>query len=208
MASPTLDPLLDPRQPGADEIAALGLDPRAYYRAIALPGSATIDGPSSVVETSVGAVRFAVRSIDAADVSGRAGIGLAVMPSALDRSFASALLALRLTGRNAPVLRAENLAGLLIVLEAADAGAGDHADLLALKILLRSQPQALRTLEALATTATVRAVSAATGVHPDTVRERARLYLRALGFDVLTAQGRTRLTIALALFRLQTNRFQ
>lgn len=206
-----MEVIINRRRPLGDRLAAaadLHLDAATFYRVIALPGSAIVEGSSSVVATAVGLVRFTVRRIDEAVPESRSGIGLAVQADELYRSWASALVALRLTSREAPVQRADALGALLVVAEAADAAISDHADLASLKFLLRSQPKALRVLEVLASAASVRRASDATGLHPDAVREKAREYLRALGFDVLTSNGRVRLTVALALFRLQTNRFE
>jgi hypothetical protein len=206
-----LEMLIDARLRGEVRLQAateLELDPTAYYRVVAMPASSETEGPSSVVSTPVGSVRFTVRDLAAPLPLTRSGVGLAVVPDSLDRSWASALIALRLTSRDAPVQRADQLGALLVVAEAADAASGDHADLASLKFLLRSQPKALRVLEVLARAASVRRAADASGLHPDAIRERAQEYLRALGFDVLTSNGRVRLTVALALFRLQTNRFE
>jgi hypothetical protein len=172
-----------------------------------VPASDPLAGLSAVTSTVAGNVRVAVRGLDDELPTTRAGIGLAVQPHLLTHSSTSAIIALRLTSRLEPVVRADGLGSMLILAEAADAAPHDQADLAALKFLLRSQPRALPMLEALAATANLRVVSSETGMHVETVRERARDYLRALGFDVLTSRGRTRLAVALALFRLQTNRF-
>jgi len=137
----------------------------------------------------------------------RWGVGLAMVPAALDRSWASALLALRLTTANSPRQAADDLGSLLVFAELADSSAPEIPDLTALKRLLESQPKALALLESIAATSSLRAVAEEVGLHHSSVQSRVADYSAALGFDLRTAPGRVRLSLVLALYRLATTTF-
>jgi hypothetical protein len=190
-----------------DAIERLHLLPTGSYRVAATPaGSRTVEG--TVVDTPVGPVQAVLRPADdVASTGRRMGVGLATAPTALDRSWASALIALRLTSERTPWLLADDL-GTLLLLADLDPGEHQHApDLASLDELAAAHPRALGMLESIAASDSLRAVAVEVGLHHSTVQSRAAEYSRQLGFDVRTPAGRTRLTLALALHRLETTRF-
>ena len=195
-----------------DAAAMLHLDQESSYRVVAVPASTVLPGPSSVIYTGVGPVRAAIRRLSEAEApdggpGSRWGVGLTMVPAALDRSWASALLALRLTTANSPRQAADDLGSLLVFAELADSSAAEIPDLTALKRLLESQPKALALLESIAATSSLRAVAEEVGLHHSSVQSRAADYSAALGFDLRTAPGRVRLSLVLTLYRLGTTTF-
>jgi DNA-binding PucR family transcriptional regulator len=125
-----------------------------------------------------------------------------MVPESLHHSWATALLALRLTSPRHPRQLADELGSLIVFAEAADASAYETPDLTALKRLLDPQPKALALLESIAANTSLRAVADELGLHHSTVQSRAAEYSTALGFDVRTAAGRVRLSLVLTLWRL------
>ena len=195
-----------------DAAAMLHLERESSYRVVAVPASVALPGPSSVIYTGAGPVRAAIRRLsDPQTTEGqpgvRSGVGLAMVPSALDQSWASALLALRLTTPQHPRHLADDLGSLLVFAEVADSSRFETPDLTALKLLLQSQPKALALLESLATASSLRAVAEEAGLHHSCVQNRGADYSAALGFDISTAQGRVRLSRLLTLYRLATTTF-
>lgn len=189
--------------------ARLRLESGSSFVVIAEPVSAaTPTGHHTVVITPVGPVRAVIRHADDDVVeSERAGIGYAVAPDDLARSWTSALTALRLTSASQPVLHADELGGLVLLAEAMDAHGAEHPDLAALRRQFEASPRIVSTVEAMVTTDSIRAAATAAGLHHSTMQAHAVDLSSALGFDVRTSSGRTRLSIALSLYRLATNTF-
>jgi len=208
-----VETLLDPTAPNESRQAAaqsLHLAPTTRYRVITQPASTTGNaaGPSAIITTVAGAVRAEiVLSTDSA-AAARAGIGMAAAPLGLAGSWQSALTALRLTSDGEPVLHADDLGSLLLLAEISPAGAPDNCDLQSLGIVIRDSPRILPMLDTLAASESLRAAAATLGFHHSTVQSRAEDLSAKLGFDVRTARGRTRLSVALALYRLETTRFE
>jgi len=190
-----------------DAAAMLHLDRDTAYRVAAVPAATVLPGPSAVIYTEVGPVRAVVLRAADAQPESRSGVGLAMVPGALDRSWDSALLALRLTGPRNPQQLADDLGGLLVFAEQAGSSKLETPDLTALKRLLLAQPKALVLLEAIAATNSLRAAADEVGLHHSSVQTRTADYSQALGFDILTAAGRVRLSLVLTLFRLSTTTF-
>ncbi len=190
-----------------DAAAMLHLDRDTAYRVVAVPAATVLPGPSAVIYTGVGPVRAAVRRAADAQPESRSGVGLAMLPGVLDRSWDSAFLALRLTGPQNPRQLADDLGSLLVLAELADSSKLETPDLTALKRLLHAQPKALVLLEAIAATNSLRAAADEVGLHHSTVQSRTAEYSQALGFDILSAAGRVRLSLVLTLFRLSTTTF-
>lgn len=195
-----------------DAAAMLHLERDSSYRVVAVPASVALPGPSSVIYTGVGPVRAAIRRLSEVQPPDgqpgvRSGVGLAMVPGALDRSWASALLALRLATAQNPCQLADDLGSLLVFAELADSARFEPPDLTALKLLLQSQPKALALLESLAVASSLRAVAEEMGLHHSSVQNRAADYSTALGFDIRTATGRVRLSLVLTLYRLATTTF-
>lgn len=185
----------------------LHLEARSEYRVSATPMDTVVSGPSVVMNTDFGSVRAALHTVDVVEPGERAGIGLLALPAALDRSWASALIALRLSSPREPVVYADELGAILMLAETADAQAYDSADLIALAALVKSQPRAAALLESIAGTESLRAVAVEVGLHHSTVQAKASDFAQALGFDLRSPHGRVRLSLNLALQRLATNRF-
>ena len=201
-----------------DAAAMLRLDRDTAYRVVAVPASAELRAtPSTVIYTVVGPVRAFVPRLPAtpqlgdaqlpAGAGARSGVGLAMEPGMLHRSWASALLALRLTSERQPRQLADDLGGLLVLAEAADSSAYQTPDLTALTRLVTQHPKALRLLESLASANSLRAVADEVGLHHSSVQARAADYSTELGFDLRTAPGRVRLSLALTLHKLATTTF-
>lgn len=193
-----------------DAAAMLHLDRQTTYRVVAVPVSTDLAGPSAVIYTAVGPVRAAVlRSsttetldVQNPEAGSTAGVGLAMTPESLHRSWATALLAFRLSSQRHPRQLADDLGSLLVFAEAADTSSYETPDLTALKLLVTSQPKALVLLDSIAETTSLRAVAEEIGLHHSSVQTRAAEYSTALGFDIRTAAGRVRLSLVLTLWRL------
>ncbi len=189
--------------------ARLRLDAHELVQAVALPAASPADPrhPTAVLSTPFGLARVVlVPAPFDGDVAGPAGIGLAVDPARLPKSWASALVALRLSGADATVVEAERLGSLLVLAEAADADPDPHPDVVALERLALDRG-ALPTLDALADTGSVRAAAAALGVHHSTVQARLLTLVDTLGYDPRLPEGRTRYVLARTLHRLRAARF-
>nr|WP_281371430.1 helix-turn-helix domain-containing protein [Petropleomorpha daqingensis] len=138
----------------------------------------------------------------------RAGIGPAVPVGELPASWAAARTALRFTAEGTEadpgprVVRAEELGGLLLLADAVRPGGDVPPDVRALSAAAAGSPGLLATLDAVATTASLRTAAAALHVHHSTLQERVAAAERALGWDVREPQGRLRLQLALVVRRL------
>lgn len=202
----------------SDAAKRLHLDVRARYRIVATPdadpGVPTGRAPVVVVGTPYGPVR-ATLADDSDDAGGegekpsrpRAGIGIPTSPVSLPESWASALVALRLSSTREPVVDAAELGALLSLARVADEAPDGMPDVEALSDLVAAQPGAAALLDAIATTDSLRAASVETGLHHSTVQARAGQYSDMLGFDIRSPRGKVRLSLALALHRLATSRF-
>lgn len=142
-----------------------------------------------------------------------ARVGIAVAPDSLHRSWASALLALRLTSAHHPVNHADELRTVLLLADAADRAADQHPDVAALARSLETgraldpAGRTLAVLDAVVATDSLRAAAAEVGLHHSTLQSRVTELSNALGYDIRTPSGRTRLALALHLYRLATARF-
>ena len=202
-----IERVLDADAPGEDRATAaaqLGLDPRRPVRAVARrAGQPAGDHPSSVVSTPFGLARAEIVPRDTHPCGpDRAGIGPAVEPGRLPRSWSAALVALRLTDEDSPVVTADELGAVLLLAEAADAAPQPHPDVAALEALAADHA-ALPTLDALAHAGTARAAASVLGLHHSTVQTRLAAAGAALGYDPRTPDGRTRYVLARTLQRLR-----
>lgn len=207
-----VETLLDPtetvehRQAAAQSLHLVGT---TRYRVITQPAGTTdaAAGPAAVMTTVAGAVRAEIVLSTDAVAAERAGIGIAASPADLVRSWLSALTALRLTSDHEPVLYGDDLGSLLLLAEISPAGAPENCDLQSLGVVIRETPRILPMLDTLAASESLRAAAATLGFHHSTVQSRAEELSAKLGFDVRTSRGRTRLSVALALHRLETTHF-
>ncbi|WP_440710943.1 helix-turn-helix domain-containing protein [Herbiconiux sp. YIM B11900] len=212
-----LEVVLDADSPAEARSAALArlrLDGGSSYRAVAVPAATVWTSaaePSVVLRTPAGSVRAVVVGARAAEAlnrssDGRMGIGLAVAPDALDASWASALVALRLTSPREPVQEADRL-GVVLALAASAETARTAPDVVAMAELIRAQPHLEQFLEVLADAESVRAAAQQLRLHHSTVQAKLTSLEHALGFDPRTPRGRVRLALTLALHRLCHARF-
>lgn len=204
--------LLDTAGTADERLAAaqsLGLTLTTRYRVITQPATtaSAAAGPSAILMTVAGAVRAEIVLSTDAVVASRAGIGTAATPGDLVRSLASALTALRLTSESEPVLSADDLGSLLLLAEISQEGAPENCDLQSLGLVIRETPRIIAMLDTLSASESLRAAASTLGFHHSTVQSRAEELSGKLGFDVRTSRGRTRLSVALALYRLETTRF-
>ncbi|WP_345711384.1 helix-turn-helix domain-containing protein [Kineococcus glutinatus] len=200
-----LEVLLDPAAPEPDRERAArrtGLRADACARVVAgLDGwlDVVVDAPGGTGRPAPGAR------------PGRAGVGPAVPPRDLASTVVVARTAARFTAEGTPadpgprVVRAEDLGGLLLLAHAVDARPEPVADVLAIERVAAAAPWALATLDALATSTSLRAAAAALGVHHSTVHERACHLERLLGWPLREGAGGVRVHVALLLRRLHRN---
>lgn len=189
--------------------AQLKLRNEERYRIVAEPsGSSAAIGHHTIVATPAGSVRATIlRQDDTFSTPDRAGIGALTSPDALDRSWTSALAALRLTSPHEPVLSADELGGLALLAEAPHAHVREHPDLAALTRVLTSAPHSIDLFEAVVATESIRAAAGRLGLHHSTVQSRVAEFSSSLGYGIATSSGRARLAVALKLHYLVSNRF-
>ena len=183
--------------------AKLRLDASRDVRAIAFhPDAAALaPGPTAVVATPRGLARVVLADGTFHVPPGtRAGIGVAGPADQLPDSWASALIALRLSSRRAPVVDAAELGALLFVAESADRHVEPHPDAAALDVL---DERSRHALEALADAGSVRAAASVLGMHHSTVQARLDALTAQLGYDPRSPAGRTRYALARALSALE-----
>ncbi|MCU1644104.1 MAG: hypothetical protein JWN03_4379 [Nocardia sp.] len=140
------------------------------------------------------------------ETSARIGLGPAVEPVDLPRSWQGALQALRLTGTDGPPrLRYDDLGGLGIIAERISPAEALVDDVLAIRAAQDQIPGALPTLTALSEHDSLRAAATALYLHHSTLQARIPRLATVLGYRPDTAPGRNRLHIALALNRINRN---
>ena len=156
---------------------------------------------SAVLSTPAGAVRASVVEAVRFSTTCLAGVGSAVRLHDLPTSWSHALVSLRLASHLMPVVRWGELGALALLASVPTAVAVAHPDVIAVAVVARV-PWGLDTLEAVARTESSRAASAVLGLHHSTVQSRQARLEEMLGFRPGTADGRTRLMVALTLYRL------
>ncbi|BCW70700.1 hypothetical protein NicSoilB8_17440 [Arthrobacter sp. NicSoilB8] len=129
---------------------------------------------------------------------GRAGLGIPTKSKGLPESWSTALTALQLASEDEPVVDAIGLGSILALAEAA-ASMEAPPDVAALAKL---DAEALKLLDILAETASVRGTAIKLGRHHSTVQDRINSIAGKLGYDPRTSKGRTRFTIARSLLAL------
>ncbi|AIY01971.1 hypothetical protein ART_2372 [Arthrobacter sp. PAMC 25486] len=188
--------------------ARLSLGTHEPTYAIAIPAAVPIAQSlaHTLVGTRLGVVRAVLASGDTTSAS-RAGIGIAAQtPIAIRESWRSALIALRLTDTEQPVLRASDLGALLVLADATDQNTIRHPDVSAIESLLGIQ-WTVPLLRGLAGGASRRSLATQAGVHHSTMGVRLDKLPETLGYDPSTPSGRTRLDVALMLHRLTNAKF-
>jgi hypothetical protein len=175
----------------------LGLDRAPLVRAVAIQGS---PARVEVIATS---------QASAPQVGGRrAGIGPAVPVLDLPSSWVAARTALRLTAEGTEqdpgprVVYADQIGGLAVLAAAVGPETKPVADVRTLEHAGAAAPWMLATLEAVATSPSLRAAAAKLTVHHSTLQERLAHAEQLLRWSVHDPHGRLRLQLALALRRL------
>jgi hypothetical protein len=136
--------------------------------------------------------------------AGRVGVGPAVPVLRLPESWAAARTALRFAAEDPGrrVVYAEELGGLALLADLVAPGAEPPADVLALEAAAAAAPWLLATLDAVASTTSLRAAAAEINVHHSTLQDRLAHAEHLLGWPVRTPRGRFRLQLALTLRHL------
>ncbi|MFE9769379.1 helix-turn-helix domain-containing protein [Streptomyces sp. NPDC005808] len=200
-AAPAPDPalvevVLDASAPDATRTSAaaqLGLKRGQSVRAVALQGGGAEIVPAGRPETE----------------ARRAGVGPAVEPAELPRSWAAARTALRLTAEGTAhdpgprTVYADELGGLALLAEAVGPDTPPIPDEHALERALAEASWAAATLHAVASAPSLRAAAAELTVHHSTLQERLVQAEHILGWDVHSPQGRLRLQLVLAVRKLR-----
>ncbi|MCT9819597.1 hypothetical protein N3K63_04775 [Microbacterium sp. W1N] len=199
-----LEVLLDPTRDDAQRAAAaarLQLSPGDPVRVVAAPAEAPAppQGRTALVATPRGPVRAVLGAAHTAPAAGPAGHALAADPMRLAAAWADALIALRLTDARHPIVDADALGALMLLVRAHDPARGDHPDVVRLRAL---DAHTLALLDALAEAESVRAAASALSLHHSSVQSRHESLTRALGYDPRSATGRLRYGAARLLARL------
>ena len=179
-------------------------------RIAASPAEEAVDAAarSVVVATPIGRVRAILIAPDAtAALPSRSGIGVVASPKEAVRSWHTALIALRMTGADEPIVDASALGSVLLLAEAADASPTPQPDVTEVERLVQDDPRTLRQLDLIVQADSIRAAALASGVHHSTMQGRVAELSDRLGFDLRSPDGRVRLALALRLYRLATTRF-
>jgi hypothetical protein len=176
-------------------------DSRVHVVATAADASPPFSRRSAVLSTSVGDVRASIVEAVRFSTACIAGVGSAVRLHDLPTSWSQALVSFRLATHIAPIVRWDELGALALLASVPADVAAAHPDVTAVREAA-GEPWGLDTLEAVARTESSRAASAVLGLHHSTVQARQLRLEDLLGFKIGTADGRTRVMVALAAYRL------
>lgn len=193
----------DERTDAAERLRLREVD---QVRAVAVvPGSPRADALPQV-PTPWGDVGVAVIRSDESWTTSPAAVGLLGRPMDLPSSWSSALVALRARRPEELLVHAEALGALVALVQAVDSGSAVPQDVLRVEELQADRPTA-RALDAIVDSPSLRAAATVLGLHHSTLQARVDQLNHALGFDVSTPHGRTRLDLALALARVRRSRW-
>ncbi|MGD9988710.1 helix-turn-helix domain-containing protein [Pseudonocardia sp.] len=191
--------------------ARLGLVPGTRHRVVAAPLFAVWDehptAAEDVVPTPYGPIHALVVPHDHPPIAaGPIGVGVATTVEHLHRSFATAVVALRLCAPpGTPSVDADRYGGLIGLLADLPPDA-DQPDVDALAEVM-AHPWGPSTVDALVRAGSVRQAARLAGVHHSTLQQRLDGVGDILGFDPFDdGIGRTRLGIAYLGWRLRTSR--
>lgn len=200
-----VETVLDAGAPEAARVHAargLGLDPGGTARALApLDGRPVVVAGRADAEAPTGGT---VAGLPA----GRVGVGPEVPVLDLPRSWAQARTALRFTAEGTAqdpgprVVHADELGGVALLADLVAPGAQAPPDVRALEAAGASTPWLLTTLDAVVSTASLRAAAAEINVHHSTLQDRLSHAEHLLGWPLRTPQGRLRLQLALTMRHL------
>lgn len=191
--------VVDADRPLVDRVAALArlrMDGSRRVRAVALP--LDDDAPGSVPLTAAAGIVRVLLDDGTRAAPARGGVGPWVSADRLPESWDAATTALRLTDSAHPMVDAGELGALLLVAKAFDPAAPPE-DVTVLAGLPRRSREIL---DALVNTESLRAASAALGMHHSTVQARHGALTQELGYDPRSSLGRARYLTAELLLRL------
>ncbi|WP_327399495.1 helix-turn-helix domain-containing protein [Streptomyces sp. NBC_01288] len=202
---------LDPADPATRARVVAPLDGRP--RVVAAPSETTAtSGPRAVSDSHPQAVTDSSGAqpphTDAELPAGRLGIGPAVPVLDLPRSWAAARTALRFTADGTAqdpghrVVHADELGGIALLAGLVAPGAEPPPDVHDVEAAAANAPWLLATLNAVATTTSLRAAAIEINVHHSTLQDRLTHAESLLGWPVRTPQGRLRLQLALTMRHL------
>jgi hypothetical protein len=184
-----------PERVGA--LARLRIEPAARVRAIAIPLEAT--EPGSVPMAAGASMVRALVDEGGRPLPTRAGVGLWVRADRLPESWDAATTALRLTGPAHPIVDAGDLGALLLVVRGFDPAAPPDD----VRVIESLDERSREVLDAVVRHESLRAASAALGMHHSTVQARHEALTRDLGYDPRSTLGRARYVAAELLLRLR-----
>lgn len=201
-------------QPGERLRAAarLHLAEHEEVRAIALPPGAAVPGSrtlSAVMPSRAGMLRAVIQTRGSREeFDGRLGIGPWCEVTSLHESWRDAVVALRLSSAQAPVVIAEDLGSIAYLAGIVDALEEPLPAVLALDRVVEHAPWALASLEAFAEYDSVRSAASFLGIHHSTAQSRCEVLEQLLGYSLRAQSGRSRLFLDLRLRRLTRNCFE
>lgn len=201
-----LEIALDPARPRAERATALArlrVEPESRIRIVATRSPAPAgDAYSAAVPTRYGLLRATLCRAASPPPAEPAGLGPWARADHAPESWEGAVIALRLTDADDPVVDATDLGAMLLLARVHDPEA-PHEDVAALARLDARSVQVLRTL---VESDSVRSAAAALGMHHSTVQARHEALTRELGYDPRTALGKIRYAAAEFLLRLADTR--
>lgn len=195
----------------AQAAARLGLEPDSRRAVLAVPLFAVWEArhrwPGDVISTDHGPVHALLlpegrRTSDMRGAVRPAGVGPALSPSDLHRSFTQAVAALRLTTPGEPIVAADTYGGLLA--SAAESERLTTEDDRRLERLMEHS-WASAVLPALVNSTSVRQAAKSAGMHHSTMQSHVEALTRALGFSPMDGLGQARLGLAHLKWRLRTS---
>ncbi|MFF8818553.1 helix-turn-helix domain-containing protein [Leucobacter sp. NPDC015123] len=188
-----------------EALARLAIPARSEVFAVAAPPTEPLAQarglPHAMIATRFGVLR-AVLAGSSEPIAGRIGIGLPALTSREIRdSWRTAIIALRLTCSDVPIVKASELGSLLLLAEQADKEPQPHHDSVAVGSALAAgwTPTQLRQVSA---GVSRRALARMLEIHHSSVERRLDKLTEVLGFDATSEQGRLRLGAAIMLHRL------
>lgn len=184
-----------------EEVRAIALPPGA-----ALPGGRTL---SAVMPSPAGMLRAVIQLRSSREeCEGRRGIGPWREVTSLHESWREAVVALRLSSAQTPVVDADELGSLAYLAELVDVREEPLPAVLALDGVVDHAPWALASLEAFAEHDSVRAAATTLGIHHSTAQSRCEVLEQLLGYGLRAQAGRSRLFLDLRLRRLSRACFE
>ncbi|UTM36883.1 helix-turn-helix domain-containing protein [Rhodococcus pyridinivorans] len=189
--------------------SALGLSATGLYRFVVAPLFAVWRnhpaGPEDVIATPFGPVHaIVVPERYPPFGASPCGIGTATPPDSLDRSFRTAMVALRLCRPpKEPQVVADSYGGLIELLADADEHA-PHSDADRVEAIAH-YAWGMETIDAVVAAQSVREAARLLNIHHSTLQSRIDTITATLGFNPFEGFGRSRLGTAFLLHRLRTS---